>query len=128
MGKYRNFRWFGRLSGFLGLVFFVSFFLGRGLEVIKSSNSNFDLLFILTLFSFALVANIIGWLIEIVGGFLLLLSGLALGIIIFFSDVFGTFLYTMAFALPFLIPGILFLIAWKIKYKEKSNGVKVAGN
>jgi len=128
MGKYRNFRWFGRLSGFLGLVFFVSFFLGRGLEVIKSSNSNFDLLFILTLFSFALVANIIGWLIEIVGGFLLLLSGLALGIIIFFSDVFGTFLYTMAFALPFLIPGVLFLIAWKIKYKEKSNGVKVAGN
>ncbi len=128
MGKYRNFRWFGRLSGFLGLVFFVSFFLGRGLEVIKSSNSNFDLLFILTLFSFALVSNIIGWLIEIVGGFLLLLSGLALGIIIFFSDVFGTFLYTMAFALPFLIPGVLFLIAWKIKYKEKSNGVKVAGN
>jgi len=128
MGKYRNFRWFGRLSGFLGLVFFVSFFLGRGLEIIKSSNSNFDLLFILTLFSFALVANIIGWLIEIVGGFLLLLSGLALGIIIFFSDVFGTFLYTMAFALPFLIPGVLFLIAWKIKYKEKSNGVKVAGN
>jgi len=128
MGKYRNFRWFGRLSGFLGLVFFVSFFLGRGLEVIKSSNSNFDLLFILTLFSFALVANIIGWLIEIVGGFLLLLSGLALGIIIFFSDVFGTFLYTMAFALPFLIPGILFLIAWKIKYKEKSNEVKVARN
>jgi len=128
MGKYRNFRWFGRLSGFLGLVFFVSFFLGRGLEVIKSSNSNFDLLFILTLFSFALVANIIGWLIEIVGGFLLLLSGLALGIIIFFSDVFGTFLYTIAFALPFLIPGVLFLIAWKIKYKEKSNGVKVAGN
>jgi len=128
MGKYRNFRWFGRLSGFLGLVFFVSFFLGRGLEVIKSSNSNFDLLFILTLFSFALVANIIGWLIEIVGGFLLLLSGLALGIIIFFSDVFGTFLYTMTFALPFLIPGVLFLIAWKIKYKAKLNGVKAAGN
>jgi hypothetical protein len=127
MEKYRNYRWFGRLTGFLGLVFFVSFFLGRGLEVIKASNSNFDLLFILTLFSFALVANVIGWLIEIVGGFLLLLCGLALGSIILFSDVFGTLMYTFAFSLPFLIPGVFFLIAWKIKYNAKSNGVMAGG-
>ncbi len=60
MGKFRVFRWIGRLTGFLGLVFFVSFLLGQGLQTIKNSNSNFDLLFILTLFSFALMANIIG--------------------------------------------------------------------
>jgi len=123
MEKYRNYRWIGRLTGFLGLVFFVSFLLGRGLEVIKTSSSNFDLLFILTLFSFALVANVIGWLIEIVGGFLLLLCGLALGSIILFSDVFGTLFYTLAFSLPFLIPGVFFLIAWKMKSSAKSNAV-----
>lgn len=119
MGKFRVFRWIGRLTGFLGLVFFVSFLLGQGLQTIKNSNSNFDLLFILTLFSFGLVANSIGWFFEIVGGFLLLLCGLTLGVLIAFSDVFGTFGYTLIFSLPFLVPGIFFLVAFIIKDRLK---------
>jgi hypothetical protein len=119
MGKFRVFRWIGRLTGFLGLVFFVSFLLGQGLQVIKTSNSNFDLLFILTLFSFALVANIIGWFFEIVGGFLLLLCGLTLGVLIAFSDVFGSLGYTLIFSIPFIIPGIFFLVAFIIKNRLK---------
>jgi len=119
MGKFRLFRWIGRLTGFLGLVFFVSFLLGQGLQAIKTSNSNFDLLFILTLFSFALVANVIAWFFEIVGGFLLLLCGLTLGVLIAISDVFGTFGYTLIFSLPFTIPGIFFLVAFIIKNRLK---------
>lgn len=121
MAKYRIYHWVARLSGFLGLVFFIAFLLGRGLEILKTSNSNFDLLFILTLFSFALVSNIIGWFIEVVGGFLLLLCGLAILTIVALSDVFGTFYYTIAFSLPFLIPGIFYIISWKIKYSLKPN-------
>ena len=126
MGKYRVFRWVGRLTGFIGLVFFVSFLLGQGLQVIKTSTSNFDLLFILTLFSFALVANVIAWFFEIVGGFLLLLCGLTMGVIIAFSDVFGSFGYTLIFSMPFLIPGTFFLVAFIIKNKLKENSLPPA--
>jgi len=117
MERYRIYRWAGRLSGFLGLVFFVSFFIGRTLDVIKTSNSNYDLLFLLTLFSFALVANIIGWFVEIVGGTLLLLCGIALGITVAFSDVLNTLTFTFALSMPFLLPGTFLILSWNSKYK-----------
>jgi F0F1-type ATP synthase membrane subunit a len=123
MERYRIYRWIGRLSGFLGLVFFVSFFVGRALDIIKSSNSNFDLLFLLTLFSFALVANIIGWFIEIIGGGLLLLCGMVLGFAVAFSDVLNTLTFTLSLSLPFLIPGVFFILSWRSKFKLKENTI-----
>jgi len=119
MDTYRSFRWYGRLLGFLGMVFFISFLLGDGFEAYKNAQASFDVLFVLTITSFAFFAYIVGWLIEIVGGGLLVLSGLAMGLYIGFSDVFTGFGNAMLFSLPFIVPGIFFIIAWDIKQKAK---------
>jgi len=119
MDKYRSFRWYGRLLGFLGIVFFVSFLLGDGFEAYKNAQASFDVLFVLTIMSFAFFAYIVGWFIEIVGGGLLVLSGLAMGLYIGFSEVFSGFGNALLFSLPFIIPGIFFIIAWDIKQKAK---------
>jgi hypothetical protein len=119
MDKYRSFRWYGRILGFLGMVFFISFLLGEGFEIYKNARASFDVLFVLTSLSFALFAYIVGWFIEIVGGGLLLLSGLSLGIYVGFSEVFSGFGNAMLFSLPFIIPGIFFIIAWGIKQNAK---------
>ncbi len=119
MDKYRSFRWYGRLLGFLGMVFFISFLLGEGFEAYKNAHASFDVLFVLTILSFSFFANVVAWFIEIVGGGLLLLSGLAMGLYVGFSEVFTGFGNALLFSLPFIIPGIFFIIAWDIKQKAK---------
>lgn len=88
---------------------------GRGFEMIKAAHASYDLLFLLTLFIFSFVAYVIGWVIEIVGGALLTLSGIAIGFYVGFSQVFGGTEYVLLIALPFIIPGIFFLMSWRHK-------------
>ncbi|OQX77761.1 MAG: hypothetical protein B6D64_07765 [Bacteroidetes bacterium 4484_276] len=118
MDKYRSFRWYGRLTGFLGIVFFVSFMLSEGFETFKNAHNSFDALFVVTVFAFALSAYISGWFIEIIGGPLLILSGLSLGFYIGYSEVFSGFGNALFFSLPFLIPGIFYIISSYIKRRS----------
>ena len=119
MEQYRRYRWAGRLTGFLGIVFFVSYFIGEGFELFKSSGASHDILFVLTLFSLSLVAYIVGWFVEIVGGSLMSLTGIALPFYLVFTPVFQGAGTILTFSLPYLIPGILFVIAWRIKVQRK---------
>lgn len=119
MDKYRSFRWYGRLTGFLGVVFFVSFMLSEGFEAFKNTHAPNDVLIVITVVSFSLVAYIAGWYIEIIGGLLLILSGLSLGFYIAYSEVYSGFDNALLFSLPFLIPGVFYLIAWDIKRKSQ---------
>jgi len=93
--------------------------LGEGFEAFKSSQASFDILFVLTIFSFALSAYVVGWFIEIVGGPLMILSSISLGFYIFYSEVFSGLGYTLLFSLPFLIPGIFYIFAWDVKRKAQ---------
>ncbi|MFP4470076.1 MAG: hypothetical protein ACLFPE_05310 [Bacteroidales bacterium] len=119
METYRRYRWAGRLTGFLGIVFFVSYFVGEGIELFKSSGASHDILFVLTLFSLSLVAYIAGWFVEIIGGSLMGLTGLVLPFYLMFSPVYQGPETILFFSLPFLIPGILYIIAWRIKVLRK---------
>jgi hypothetical protein len=119
MDKYRSFRWYGRLLGFLGMIFFISFLLGDGFDAYKNAHASFDIFFVLTIMSFSFFAYVVAWFIEIVGGSLLILSGLAMGLYTGFSEVFTSFDNGLLFSLPFIIPGIFFIIAWVIKQKAK---------
>ena len=121
MQQYQNYRWAGRLTGFLGLVFFISFFIGQATVILKESNASYDLLFILTMISVSLVAYFIGWFIEIVAGVLLSLIGVILGIYVSCSTVFLDNKYFLIFIVPFLLPGLLLVYAWIIKVKRKKN-------
>lgn len=115
MISFRNYRWLARLSGFLGFVTVISFMTGEGFEMIKDAKASYDLLFLLTLFSFSFFAYIIGWIIEIVGGALLTLAGIAIAFYVYFSTVFAGFGYVFLLSLPFLAPGIFFILSWRHK-------------
>lgn len=115
MISFRNYRWAARLSGFLGIVLIVSFMVGQGFYMIREAKASYDLLFLLTLFTFSVIAYVIGWIIEIIGGALLLLSGIAIAFYIAFSQVFGDIGYLSLLSLPLIIPGIFFLLSWRNK-------------
>ena len=117
MDKYRSFRWYGRLTGFLGMIFFISFMLGEGFTAFKNAHSPFDVLFVVTVFAFALSAYVVGWFIEIIGGPLLILCGLALGFYFGYGEAFSGFGNALFFSLPFLTPGVFYVISSYIKRK-----------
>lgn len=121
MQNYRRYRWAGRLTGFLGLVFIISFLTGEGFPLLKEAKASYDLLFILTVVSLSLVTYLIGWFIEIVAGSLLTIIGIVLGFYVPFSTVFQGTEYWFIFTLPFIIPGLLLVFAWIIKVKRKQN-------
>lgn len=123
MQEYRRYRWAGRLTGFLGLVFFISFLIGDGLFIVKNAKATFDLLFILTMVSLSLVAYIIGWFIEIVAGILLSMIGIIFGAFVLYSTVFQGNSYLFIFTFPFIVPGFLLIYAWIIKVKRKQNPI-----
>ncbi|MCF8367148.1 MAG: hypothetical protein K9H16_15265 [Bacteroidales bacterium] len=113
--NFKNYRWAARITGFIGLVLIISFMLGQGFEMIKSRHASYDLLFLLTVFSFSFFAYIIGWIIEIVGGSLLTLSGIAIAFFVSFSEAFSGIVYVLLLSLPILIPGIFYLMSWRHK-------------
>lgn len=123
MQQYRNYRWAGRLTGFLGLVFFISFLIGEGFPLLKDAKASFDLLLILTMLSLSLVVYVAGWFIEIVAGILLSLIGIIFTAYIFYSTIFQDTKYIFIFSIPFIIPGLLLIWAWIIKVKRKKNPV-----
>lgn len=110
---FRTFRWAARLLGFVGVILIISFMVGEGFPMIKAAKSSYDLLFLLTLFTFSTFAYIVGWIIEVVGGSLLTLAGLAIAFYISVSEVFSEAAYVFLLAVPFLLPGILFLLSWR---------------
>ncbi len=124
MISFRNYRWAARLLGFMGIVLIASFMIGEGFAMIKEARASYDLLFLLTLFTFSFFAYVIGWIIEIVGGSLLLLSGIAIAFYLSFSEVFTGTGYVMLMSLPFIIPGILFLLSWRNKLLRMKNGTQ----
>jgi hypothetical protein len=124
MINFRNYRWAARLLGFVGIVLIISFMVGEGFAMIREAKASYDLLFLLTLFTFAIIAYIVGWMIEIVGGALLTLSGLAIGFYTAVSTVFGQVSYVLLLSLPFFLPGIFYLLSWRNKVLRMNSATK----
>ncbi len=89
--------------------------IGEGFPMIKAAKASYDLLFLLTLFTFSFFAYAVGWIIEIVGGALLTLAGFAIAFYVSFSQVFNGAGYIFLLAVPLIFPGILFLLSWRNK-------------
>jgi hypothetical protein len=125
MIKYRQYRWAARLTGILGMVFFVSWFTAGGMCNFSATDSDTSsLTFVLILVALCLIAYVLSWFAEIVGGTLLTTAAILLPLFVIFNE--GTSLIDAVafFGLPFFIPGLLFMVAWRIKVirKEITNG------
>lgn len=117
MIKYRQYRWAARLTGILGMVFFISYFTAGGL--LEFDREGGELTFVIILSSLCLIAYVLSWFVEIVGGTLLTISALLLPFYVHFSEGISACSSAIYYGLPFLIPGILFIIAWRIKVIRK---------
>ncbi|NCC72394.1 MAG: hypothetical protein EOM06_03275 [Sphingobacteriia bacterium] len=120
MIKYRQYRWAARLLGLLGFVFFVSYFTADGLADIKIHQPSSDLTLILIFVLLCFTGYLLGWVIEIAGGILLTISAILLSFYLHYFVNFSIITSIIYYGLPFFIPGILFITAWRIKILRKS--------
>ncbi|MBE0637593.1 MAG: hypothetical protein IH598_03650 [Bacteroidales bacterium] len=118
MIKYRQYRWAARLTGLLGMVFFISYFTATGF--LEFDIQGEELTFVIILFSMCLIAYILSWFIEIIGGLLLTISAVLLPFYVQLNEGISASKSLIYYGLPFLIPGILFIIAWWIKVMRKT--------
>jgi hypothetical protein len=125
MIKYRQYRWAARFTGILGMVFFISWFTAQGIADFTSANGDTaGLTFVFILVALCLIAYVLSWFAEIVGGTLLTTAAILLPLFVVFNEGSSVIHAVAFFGLPFFIPGLLFMIAWRIKVirKEIPNG------
>jgi predicted phage tail protein len=115
MINFRNYRWAARLSGFLAYVLIISFMAGQGFEILKTSASDKAINIVFLLLSISLFAYLAGWVIEILGGILLLLTGILLGFYLSLNQLFSDPVHFFILSVSLMIPGILFMLSWRHK-------------
>jgi uncharacterized membrane protein YadS len=108
-------RWTTRILGTAGALFYLAFAIGEGIPSLADGWSNVPGFYVIGIF-LASAGIFIGYRFERVGGVLAILSGLLLGFgVVLYglqmnsfnrADLVAAFLY----ALPFVIPGSLYLV------------------
>ncbi len=108
-------KWIARILGGLAVVFFGMFVFGEGIPDWKEIE-NFQLKSMLTLLAFAAFGYFFSWFREKEGGIVMTISGLIMGMNMFYHGVAGDTAAALIYALPFLIPGLMFWwVGWKVK-------------
>jgi|AntRauTorckE6833_2_1112554.scaffolds.fasta_scaffold03074_5 hypothetical protein len=59
-----------------------------------------------------LIGYLISWFIEVVGGLVLTVGGLALGVYAFMATGANTHMTAVIYTVPFAVPGFFFLVSW----------------
>lgn len=99
--------WLARIICGLGLVFFGIFIFGEGIPDLWNIEDG-QLKTILMLMAFAAFAYFFAWFKPREGGVAILLAGVLLGLNMFYHGGMDDVMATLIFALPFVIPGIMF--------------------
>ncbi len=108
-------RWIARFIAGLALVFFGMFIFGEG---VPNWNDIDDPQFksMLMLLAFAAAGYVFAWFREKEGGIVLTISGVLLGMNMFYHGGADDTVATLIFMIPFLIPGLMF---WWIGMKKE---------
>lgn len=104
--------WAARIIGGLALIFFGMFIVGEGIPDLKENPQVQTMLFML---AFAAFAYFFAWFKPKEGGIALTLAGFLLGLNMLYYGGIDDVKAGLIYALPFLIPGILF---WWIGRKD----------
>ncbi len=109
-------RWLARAVGLVSVVFFLVYFVSTGFgflrDELKLEASSVSFM----IFS-ASVGYIVAWFSELIGGIILVVGGGILAIYLMFLGGWYGLEGGMIYGLPFLFPGILFLLADKSSKK-----------
>lgn len=107
--------WAARIIGGLGLVFFGMFIIGEGLPDLRETD-NPQLKTMLLLMAFVAFAYLFAWFKPREGGMAITLAGVLLGMNMLFYGGMDDKVPALIFALPFIIPGVLF---WWVGGKDR---------
>ncbi len=101
------FKWIARFIAGLAIVFFAMFIFGEGLPKWNEIDDP-QLKSMLMLLAFATTGYVFAWFREKEGGIVLTISGVLLGMNMFYHGGADDTVAALIFMLPFLIPGLLF--------------------
>jgi len=102
--------WIARAVGLVAIIFFLVFFVAKGYPFLRDELGLEAASVGFMIFS-AVVGYIVGWFSELVGGIILVVGGGILAIYLMFLGGSYGLEGGMVYGLPFIVPGILFLIA-----------------
>jgi hypothetical protein len=117
-----------RVIGIIVLAFSLTMLIGEGVETLKSEGLNsfsLEVLYVVVPVLFALAAFILSWWREFIGGILLVAAYLLLSFSpsvhsLSYGEKPEFYVFMFLFALPFLVCGVLFIIAARLS-KRASN-------
>ncbi len=101
-------KWIARITGFLSVVFFLVFMIGEGIPDL-SDEQNGQLVTMISLLGIAVLGYIFAWFREKEGGIILIFISVIMGLYLLYSSE-NNVLAAIIYCLPFLIPGVLFLV------------------
>lgn len=101
------------ILGFFPVLFFVVFLIGEGLaELIDGKLMVIPILLLMILTS---SGYILAWKRNVIGGWIMLTGGAVMGIYMIIAGGFEAWQVSLAYSLPFIIPGWLLILAGKKK-------------
>ncbi len=106
------YKWSARILGGLAVLIFIVFLFGEGLSDLMNSYSGHQTSMLL-LIGFAILGYLFAWFREREGGLVLIISGIIIGLNLFYSGGMKGFAFILVYSLPAIITGALFLLAEK---------------
>ncbi len=103
-------RWIARIIGSLAAAFFLLVSIGEIIFVHAEWTAEGAVLGSLVLF--AITSIVIAWRWEGIGGTAAILAGIALGVFAYITAGHNNLWIMLFISLPYVIPGILFLVSW----------------
>ena len=101
--------WAARTLGGVSVLFFGIFVIGEGVKGLRESQ-DFQFRSMLLLLAFASFAYFFAWWKPKEGGIAMTLAGLVMGLDMFYHGGIGDINAVLIYALPFVVPGVLFWV------------------
>jgi hypothetical protein len=101
--------WSARTLGGVAVLFFGVFVIGEGIAELQESQ-DFQFRSMLLLLAFSSFAYFFAWWKPKEGGIAMVIAGLVMGLDMFYFGGVGDLKAALIYALPFLVPGVLFWV------------------
>ncbi len=115
--QFSVYKWLARIIGGLAVLFFGAFFIGEGIpDLAKDSNGHLSSMMILM--GFATLGYVFAWFREKEGGLVMMISGVIMGLNMFYSGGMKDWIVILGYSLPFIIAGTLFWLVRRVFIKN----------
>ena len=111
--KAKTLKWSARIFGGIAILIFIAFLFRGSLSELMNSYSG-DQTSMMFLIGFAILGYLFAWFREKEGGLVLIISGVIIGLNLFYNGGMKGFDFILIYSLPAIITGVLFLFEEKL--------------